>query len=99
MEIPILVEPLSDRGFRAATGEPLHLETVASTREEAVAKLRELVDQRIAAGAQVVALPIATGEHPLARFAGMLKDDPLVDPWKQAMKEYRDAHDGEAIDS
>ncbi|RIK82117.1 MAG: hypothetical protein DCC68_07250 [Planctomycetota bacterium] len=99
MEIPILVEPLPERGFRAVMGEPLHLETEASTREEAVAKLRELVDQRIAAGAQVVALPIEPDKHPLARFVGMLKDDPLVEPWKQAMQEYRDAHDDEATDS
>jgi uncharacterized protein (DUF433 family) len=29
------------------------------------------------------------GAHPLAQFAGMFKDDPLLQPWKDAMAEYR----------
>jgi hypothetical protein len=93
MEIPVLVEPLSQNGFRAVTGEPLCLETEAPTREEAVSKLRELIERRVAAGAQVVAVSIDSAAHPLAAFAGMLKDDPLVGPWKQAMAEYRDDRD------
>jgi hypothetical protein len=40
MEIPVLIEPLADSGFRATSGEPLHLETEAPTREEAITKLR-----------------------------------------------------------
>jgi hypothetical protein len=45
-----------------------------------------------AAVAEVLPVSIDTNSHPLAKFAGMLKDDPLVRPWKQAMAEYRDAH-------
>jgi predicted RNase H-like HicB family nuclease len=95
MDIPVLIEPLPDSGFRATSGEPLHLATEAPTREEAVAKLRTLIEERVAAGAQVVAVSIDTS-HPLAKFAGMLKDDPLAEPWKQAMAEYRDARDADA---
>ena len=91
MEIPVLIEPLADSGFRATSGEPLHLETEAPTREEAITKLRALIEDRVAAGAEVVAVSIDTKSHPLAKFAGMLKDDPLVGPWKQAMAEYREA--------
>ena len=36
MDIPVLVEPLPNHGFRAVSGEPLHLETEAPTREEAI---------------------------------------------------------------
>ncbi len=89
MEIPIIVEPIGDNGFRASTGGLWRLEIEAPTREEAVQKLRELIDRRLEAGAEVVSLEIPSRAHPLARFAGMLKDDPLLEPWKDAMAEYR----------
>ncbi len=105
MEIPVLIEPLPDSGFRATSGEPLPLQSEAPTREEAIAKLRTLIEERVAAGAQVVTVSIDTASintasidssHPLAKFAGRLKDDPLVEPWKQAMAEYRDVRDAGA---
>lgn len=93
MEIPVLVEPVANNGFRAVCGEPLRLETEAPTREEAIRKLRQLIELRVAAGAEVVAVSVGNSTHPLAGFAGMLKDDPLVEPWKQAMAEYRQQRD------
>lgn len=80
MEIPILVEPVSDNGFRATSGAPLGLETEAPTRRKAIDQLRELIHRRISAGAEVVGLEIGGSENPLAPFAGMLKDDPLLQP-------------------
>jgi hypothetical protein len=53
-------------------------------------EIRKLIEDRIAAGAEVVTVQISQTSHPLARYAGMLKDDPLLEPWKQAMAEYRD---------
>ena len=93
MVIPVLGEGISANHFRAATGQPLRLEVEASTRSEAIEKLRRLIDSRIAAGAEVIDLPIRTEAHPLASFAGLLRNDPLVEPWKQAMAEYRDQND------
>ena len=89
MEIPIIVEPIADNGFRASSAGLWGLEIEAPTREEAVQKLRELIDRRLEAGAEVLGLEIRSRAHPLARFAGMLKDDPLLQPWKDAMAEYR----------
>ena len=89
MEIPILVEPVSDNGFRATSGGPLGLEIEAPTRVEAIEQLRELIDRRIAAGAEIVGMEIGNSKHSLAPFAGMLKDDPLLQPWKDAIAEYR----------
>ncbi len=89
MEIPIIVEPIADNGFRASSGGLWGLEIEASTREEAVEKLRGLIDRRLQAGAEVLCLEIPSQAHPLARFAGMFKDDPLLQPWKDAMAEYR----------
>jgi hypothetical protein len=89
MEISVVVEPVSGNGFRASSGDPWRLESHAASRDEAILELRKLIQTRIEAGAEVVKLKFALGEHPLARFAGMFKDDPLLEPWKQAMAEYR----------
>ncbi len=98
MDITVLVEPLPNNGFgfRAISGEPLRLEAEAPTREEALQKLRKLIERRVAAGAEVIALAVETSSHPLAAFAGMLHDDPLAEPWKKAMAEYRDSRDVDA---
>jgi hypothetical protein len=89
MGIPILVEPIEDNGFRASSGGPWDLQIEAPTREEAIRKLGELIDCRVDAGAEVLELEIRSRTHPLARFAGMFKDDPLLKPWKDAIAEYR----------
>jgi hypothetical protein len=93
MEIPVLVERVANNGFRAACGEPLRMEAEAATREEAIQKLRHLIERRVAAGAEFISVSVGNSAHPLAAFAGMLKDDPLVEPWKQAMAGYRQKRD------
>jgi hypothetical protein len=93
MEIPIIVEPAGDNAFRASSGGLWGLEVEAPSREEAIRKLRELIDGRLSAGAEVLELEIGDRAHPLARFAGMFKDDPLLQPWKDAIAEYRRANE------
>ncbi|MDA1054530.1 MAG: hypothetical protein O3C40_29195 [Planctomycetota bacterium] len=61
----------------------------APTRLEAIQKLHDELETRIQGGAEVVNLHIGARQHPLAPFAGILKDDPLARPWKDAMSEYR----------
>jgi hypothetical protein len=90
MQIPILVEPTAEHNFRASTGAPLHLHVEASTQDEAVDRLRQLIEHRLAAGAQLVELNLpSTQSHPLAKYVGMFKDNPLLQEWKDAMAEYR----------
>jgi hypothetical protein len=99
MQIPILVEPISANGFRASTGAPLHLHADAANRAEALQALRELIDRRVAAGAELVELTVGAAAHPLAKFAGCFKDDPLLQEWKDAMREYRDQVNADGDDS
>jgi hypothetical protein len=56
MEITVLVEPVAGNGFRATSGEPLSLRADAETRDDAIRKLRELIDQRINGGVELVNL-------------------------------------------
>ena len=89
MQIPVLIEPVGGNGFRAQSGVPFPLSVEGATREEALKKLREMIEGHLSPGAEVVSMEISPTQHPLAPFAGMYKDEPLVGEWMQAMAEYR----------
>jgi hypothetical protein len=89
MEITILLEPVDGDGYRATGVRPLDVVVEAPTREEALAKFREQLQARLKNGAELVALEVGTQAHPLARYVGMFKDDPLVQDWKKSMAQYR----------
>ena len=54
-------------------------------------KLHELVANRLVEGVKVVGLKVTGTAHPWMAFAGTLKDHPLLEDWKQAMADYRQA--------
>ena len=58
MQIPVLIEPTPGNGFRARSGEPLVLTAEGSTRDEALGRLRSLIQGRVAGGAQIVPLEV-----------------------------------------
>jgi predicted RNase H-like HicB family nuclease len=90
MHMPIAIEPVAGNGYRARGGEPLAFTAEGATPEEAVRKLRELIQAHLASGVQIVPLELPTMPHPLARFAGMYDpNDPLVQEWLQIMAENR----------
>ncbi len=95
MQIPVLIEPIPRDRFRATSGDPLRLETEGGSRDEAVRKIRDLLERRIAAGAELVEIDVTSSEHPLAGFAGMLRDEPLLDAWREARAEYRSEKEAE----
>jgi predicted RNase H-like HicB family nuclease len=89
MQIPVLIEPVAGNGYRARGIEPFGLSAEGGTREEALRRLRALIQERVNAGAEVALLDLPGGEHPWAPFAGTLRDDPMLDAWIQAMADYR----------
>ena len=89
MQIPILIEPIANNGYRATGGQPLAVVVEAPTREEALAKIKEQLQARLRNGAEIVPLDLTPPEHPWMKFAGMFKDDPLLEDWKKSMAEYR----------
>jgi hypothetical protein len=99
MQVPVLIEPISGNGFRARTGEPLALTAEGATAEEALQKLRDLVNSRLAAGARLVTLQVPEEDNPWLKMAGMYKDDPLFDEWQQAIAENRRKADQDAADT
>ena len=95
MEFYILTEPVEGVGFSARSNLPWDITTTAPTRREAEKELRRLIDDRFKAGAEIVTINIPTGDHPLAGMIGMLKDDPLLNSWNEAMAEWRRRSDDE----
>jgi len=90
MKIPVLIEPIANDGFRATGGSPFEVTAQGTTREEALARLREAIDHRMVEGSVLVPLEInTTEENPWDAVAGMFRDDPLFDEWQEAIAENR----------
>ena len=95
MEIPVLIEPVAGNGYRA---KPLDLSALCgegATGEEALKKLKEEFDRNLPAGARIIPLDLAEPVSPWESQAGWLKDDPMLEAWKEAMAEYRTKKDQE----
>lgn len=95
MQIPILIEPLSDRkGYRARLGDPFGLTVEAATSDEALRQLTESLHHRLRSGVRVASIAVpetAAGPAP----GGWLPDDALTQEWRQAIQEYRQECDAE----
>ena len=89
MQIPVLIEPVAGNGYRARGGEPLALSAEGNTPDEALGKLRQLLESRLSAGAYLVALDMEPSDNPWQQFAGMFKDDPMFEEVVQIMAEQR----------
>ena len=89
MEIPVLIEPIASCGFRARSGEPLSLTAEGATRDEALQKLRELVQRKVEGG-ELTMLEVGPFSHPWDAFVGKwADDDPLIAAWEKEVEAYR----------
>lgn len=91
MDVPVIIEPVTGSGYRAtgAGGLSVGLSAEGATAAEAIDRLAEQVRMRVDAGAKLAELSVAAGAAPWQRDAGYLRDDPLYEPWRAAMEEYR----------
>lgn len=97
MDVSVLVEPVSGGGFRATGAVPFATVAEGATPEEAVAKVKESMEQRLGAGGQLVTVQLAASDHAWLPFAGMFSaDDPLVQEWLEAMRLRREQDDVES---
>jgi hypothetical protein len=91
VEVPVIVEPLTGNGYRAtgAGGLSLGLTAEGATAAEAIDRLAEQVRTRLHAGAKLAELSVAAGAAPWKEDAGYLRNDPLFEPWLEAIEEHR----------
>lgn len=94
MRIPVLIEELPNHRFRA-TDSVLSLTAEGATSDDAIQQLQLQLKRRLSNGDKLIELETedsdetSIGSHPLARFAGCMKDDPIYDEWQAAIAEYR----------
>ncbi len=91
MEVPVIVEPVTGNGYRVtgAGGLSVGLTAEGATPAEAIDRLADQVRMRVNAGAKLAEVNVAAGAAPWQQDAGYLHDDPLYEPWRAAMEEYR----------
>lgn len=90
MEIAVLVEKVAENGYRAKGGEPFGLVAEGASRDEAVQKLRALIEHKLGSGAELLKLEIPAKDNPWRRMGGTLDpNDPMVQEWIQIMEENR----------
>jgi hypothetical protein len=91
VEVPVIIEPVTGNGYRVtgAGGLSVGLTAEGATAAEAINRLAEQIQTRLHAGAKLAELSVATGAAPWKQDAGCLHDDPLYQPWREAMEEYR----------
>ncbi len=98
MRIPILIEPTTERRYRATGGGPFAFSVEAETAEAAVEKMKDLIADRVQHGAVIAELDLPSGENPWLKGAGMFRNDPFFDDWQLAIADYRHQID-QAADS
>ena len=90
MEIPVLIEPNSAQGLpRPHAATRFDLTAEGATPEEALQKLRELVQSSVAGG-DLTLREVGPFSHPWDRFVGKwAADDPLIAEWEKEVEAYR----------
>jgi hypothetical protein len=91
METPVIIETVAGNGYRAtgAGGLSVGLTAEGATAAEAIDRLAEQVRARVSAGAKLAELNVASGPANWMQDAGYLREEPLYEPWREAMEEYR----------
>ncbi len=89
MDVPVIIEPVTGNGYRVtgAGGLSVGLTAEGATAAEAIDRLAEQIRTRLHAGATLAELTVTAGAAPWKQDAGYLRDDPLYQPWRDAMEE------------
>jgi hypothetical protein len=94
VEIPVLLEPLDSRGYRATSLARMRAVAEAPTREEALEQVRQQVSQLLAQGEIVrLQVPVPGKSNPWAEVCGRFKDHPDWDEVQETIRRYREEVD------
>jgi hypothetical protein len=78
VELSVVIQPNPGNGFRASCGEPLPATADGATREEALARLRAVLEDRVRGGVEVVRLHLGLRPVPTAP---VWPDDSVTADW------------------
>ena len=90
----VMLEAEEKGGYRASIFGLSEYQAFASTREEALANLRQIITDRLDK-VEIVSIEIERPklEHPWMKFAGMFKDDPYFDEMQSDIADLRRERD------
>ena len=88
-EVSVIIEQIAGNGYRASCAEPLSAVTEGASRDEAVERLRTVLEDRLRSGTEVVRLRI--GDRMQA--GPVWPDDALTADWLQGIADARAAAD------
>ena len=92
MEVSVILEQVESNGYRASCGEPFAATAEGGTREEALDRLRGMLADKFAAGAEVVRLHV-----PVRQAKGPIwPDDEITRDWLEGIAEARKRADQES---
>jgi hypothetical protein len=97
MDVSVLLEKVEENGFRATALVPTPLIAEAPTRDEAVAKIYDLIGEKLS-NAELIRVRVPSGkEHnPWLAIAGTWRDHPDVDQVVANIEDYRREIDSDA---
>ena len=90
MQIPVLVEPIANNGYRATARQPFEITVEGKSRDEVIRKVEQQIQEKLKApGTEVVSVELPVS-NPWLRIAGTLDpNDPVVQEWHEIMAENR----------
>ncbi|MDH3716631.1 MAG: hypothetical protein OES79_00795 [Planctomycetota bacterium] len=97
MDVAVVLERVEGNGYRATAFAPAPLVAEASTREEAMDKLRDMICEKLSSAELVqLRIPELKVADPWLAYAGVWRDNPDVAEIEENMKEYRRAVDADS---
>lgn len=84
----VLLEPTT-QGVRATLLGRDDIFAEGRDDTEALGRLQEVFASQLPRGARVIDWPGTPQSHPLARFAGMFRENPAFDDWQEAIAQRR----------
>ncbi len=92
----VVIETENEGSVRATVWGSLDCQAEGATREEALAKVRQLLIERLSkAEIFKMEIELPKPEHPWKKFAGMFKDDPYFDEVLADIEAFRRERDAE----
>jgi predicted RNase H-like HicB family nuclease len=90
MDVSVIIERINDNGYRATAMVPTPVVAEASTRDEAVDRIRSLIQERLARAELVhLEIPVSAESNPWLAIAGTWRDHPDVDEVVENIEAYR----------
>jgi hypothetical protein len=90
MDVSVIVEQVQNNGYRATALVPIPLVAEASTRDEAVNRIRALIGERLSRAELIqVQVPAPVSANPWLAIAGTWRDHPDVHEVMENIQEYR----------